>query len=116
LGVKSLGILYLSDVDVSWDDQSAPLMVINLVFCSVRYTRVTFSKGQNMQRSNTYPPSNKPPQEVPMPIDPEQDPSLPEDPIRTELADTPIPSEAPNPANAPEEPVDDPFDEGNFPV
>lgn len=51
-----------------------------------------------------------------MPIDPEQDPSLPEDPIRTELADTPIPSEAPNPANAPEEPVDDPFDEGNFPV
>lgn len=69
-----------------------------------------------MPHSNTSPPSNEPPQESPMPIDPKQDPPAPEDPQRTDPVGTPPPPEIPEPDSAPENPIDDPFDEGNFPV
>ncbi|MFT6424765.1 MAG: hypothetical protein ACJAXG_001083 [Celeribacter sp.] len=51
-----------------------------------------------------------------MPMDPKQDPPAPEDPQRTDPVGTPPPSEIPEPDSAPENPIDDPFDEGNFPV
>jgi hypothetical protein len=65
-----------------------------------------------MTRSNT----PQTPKEVPMPVDPKQEPSMPEHPQYTDPDAKPASPEVPEPSDAPENPVDDPFDEGNFPV
>jgi len=65
-----------------------------------------------MTRSNT--PTT--PKEVPMPVEPHQKPSMPEDPQQNDPDTQPVSPEVPEPSDAPEDSVTDPFDNGNFPV
>ncbi|MGB3243753.1 MAG: hypothetical protein WBB25_04425 [Sulfitobacter sp.] len=51
-----------------------------------------------------------------MPSDPDQDPSIPENPQPTDPAESPFSPEDPERDNPPEDPEPDPFDEGNFPI
>ncbi|UWR21847.1 hypothetical protein [Sulfitobacter sp. S190] len=54
-----------------------------------------------------------PPDEAPMPLDPEDQPHPKEAPPPMDPAVRPVPPEAPEPS---EDPGTDPFDDGNFPV
>jgi hypothetical protein len=56
------------------------------------------------------------PKEVPMPVDPKPDPEKPEAPQYSDPQGTPAAPEIPEPTDTPEDPVDDPFDNGNFPI
>lgn len=58
--------------------------------------------------------SGKPPSEAPMPVDPAQEPAVPESPQPKDPSSAPVPPEVPQPDAPMEEP--DPFDDGNFPV
>ena len=69
-----------------------------------------------MTHSNPRDASGKPPQEAPMPSDPKQDPPMPENPQPIDPAVNPVSPEIPEPTDAPEDPMIDPFDDGNFPV
>lgn len=69
-----------------------------------------------MSNSNARPPSDEPPQEAPMPIDPEQQPSPLERPQQEDPKEKPAPPEVPAPESTPEDSDYDPFDEVNFPV
>ena len=69
-----------------------------------------------MNPTHPQSPSDEPPQETPMPVDPKEAPPTPEVPQTNDPVDAPSSPEVPNPDNAPEIPEDDPFDEGNFPV
>ncbi|MFK7837464.1 MAG: hypothetical protein AB8B60_14720 [Sulfitobacter sp.] len=69
-----------------------------------------------MAASDHPDPPGGPPQEIPMPIDPQQVPSQPENPQPVDPTVDPVTPEVPQPAVPPEDPAADPFDEGNFPV
>lgn len=69
-----------------------------------------------MKQTNTRPTSNDPPQETPMSIVPKQDPLGQKIPQQTDPVTPPVSPEVPKSEGTPEEPENDPFDDGNFPI
>ena len=57
-----------------------------------------------------------PPVEIPIPVDPKQDPPGPESPQPDDPIPEPVSPEVTDPSDEPEGADDDPFDNGNFPV
>ena len=60
-----------------------------------------------MTNSRPRPTPEKTPNEAPMPVDPVRDPIVPEDPASPNF---------PEPPNPTEDPMIDPFEDGNFPI
>lgn len=69
-----------------------------------------------MTHSDLSPAEPDPPLEIPIPVDPTQDPSGPESPQPEDPIPEPVSPEVPEPSDEPEDSEYDPFDEGSFPV
>ena len=87
------------------------LILINKDPCRVAYPMVDAKEGTGMKPPDEPAPTPKPPQEIPMPVDPETDPPQPENPQPLDPATPPFSPEVPDPPNAPEDPMPNPFDE-----